>query len=173
MGQGPDEKHRLTQKRLERERRRKVVAANILAGLTYREIAEALNVSLGTVAGDFRAILKAWQKHYEGDMDRWVKVQLRRLDVMLNALWSKAKDGDETAIDRVLKIMERQARLLGLDAPTDVNLQVGGRLDITADDLAAARDAARVLEQALLADNAAAPPLAGGDTEGGEAPPSG
>ena len=41
-----------------------------------------------------------------------------RLNELLNALWVRAIGGDEKAIDRVLRIMERRARLLGLDAPT-------------------------------------------------------
>ena len=35
---------------------------------------------------------------------------------MLLALWRRVQNGDERAIDRVLRIMERRAKLLGLDA---------------------------------------------------------
>jgi hypothetical protein len=40
-----------------------------------------------------------------------------RLDQMQAALWQQATDGDVRAIDRILRIMERRARLLGLDEP--------------------------------------------------------
>ncbi len=37
---------------------------------------------------------------------------------MLLALWRRVQSGDDHAIDRALRIMERRARLLGLDAAT-------------------------------------------------------
>jgi len=40
-----------------------------------------------------------------------------RLDQMQAALWQRATDGEVRAIDRILRIMERRARLLGLDEP--------------------------------------------------------
>lgn len=46
------------------------------------------------------------------------QLELLRLDAMLDGLWERARAGKATAVDRVLKIMERRARLLGLDAPT-------------------------------------------------------
>jgi hypothetical protein len=35
---------------------------------------------------------------------------------MLLGLWQKASRGDPASVDRVLRIQERRARLLGLDA---------------------------------------------------------
>jgi hypothetical protein len=43
--------------------------------------------------------------------------EISRLDGMLAGLWPDARRGSQGAVDRVLKIMERRARLLGLDAP--------------------------------------------------------
>lgn len=45
-------------------------------------------------------------------------LELERLDAMQAALWPKALRGNVTAIDRVLKIMERRAKYLGLDEQT-------------------------------------------------------
>ena len=36
---------------------------------------------------------------------------------MFKAIWSRASYGDEQSIDAALKIMDRRARLLGLDGP--------------------------------------------------------
>ena len=44
-------------------------------------------------------------------------LELQRLDRMLRALWEAAIHGDPQAIDRVLKIMQRRAKMLGLDEP--------------------------------------------------------
>ena len=45
-------------------------------------------------------------------------LEVARLDAMLLPLWRRVQQGDERAVDRALKIMERRARLLGLDAPS-------------------------------------------------------
>ena len=45
---------------------------------------------------------------------------------MLQGLWPRARKGEAAAVDRVLKIGERRAKLLGLDAPTRTALQGGG-----------------------------------------------
>lgn len=39
---------------------------------------------------------------------------MRRLDMLFNALWDKARNGDLQAVDRILKIMDSQERLLSL-----------------------------------------------------------
>lgn len=56
------------------------------------------------------------------------ELELQRLDDLLKGLWDRAtgKDIDYPAIDRVLKIMERRARLTGLDAAQQMDLQSGG-----------------------------------------------
>lgn len=94
--------------------RRRAVAANLLAGATYAEIAHALNVSKATIASDYKAILAEWRAHYAADADDLVQLQLRRYDVLLNAIWSDARGGSAVAIDRTLAIMDRQNALLGL-----------------------------------------------------------
>lgn len=50
------------------------------------------------------------------------RMEIERLDRMLNAMWEKIDEGDEKAITAGLKVMERRARLLGLDAPMKVDL---------------------------------------------------
>lgn len=99
----------------ERELRQKKVAANLLAGLTYRQMAEALGVGVGTIARDVRLIIDHWRKEQVEDVDSWLQVQLRRLDTMLNAIWNSVLSGDLKAADTALRIIERQSKLLGLD----------------------------------------------------------
>jgi len=99
------------------ELRRKKVAANLVGGLNYREMAETFGVSISTISKDVGIILGRWQREQVGSTGEWVQVELRRLDKALNAIWNKVLEGDPLAIDRMLKIMERRARLLGLDTP--------------------------------------------------------
>ena len=44
-------------------------------------------------------------------------LEAERLDELQASRWEKAINGDDFALDRVLKIMKRRAELLGLDAP--------------------------------------------------------
>lgn len=113
-------------KKAEIERRRKAVAANLLAGLTYREIAEGLGVSLGTVAKDVKTLMGRWQTEQVKDTGEYVALELRRLDVALHSIWDKVREGDESAIDRMLRIMERRARYKGLDSAPVLDLQSKG-----------------------------------------------
>jgi hypothetical protein len=49
-----------------------------------------------------------------------IAMELERLDEMLLGLWEKAKAGDLGAVEKAIRIMERRAKLLGLDAPSKV-----------------------------------------------------
>lgn len=104
---------------LEITQRRKIVAANILAGLTYQEIATALNVSTSTVSRDYHAILNDWKAHYTASMDHYLYIQLQRLNVLMNAIWERARNGDPHSIDRALAILDRQNKLLKLESGID------------------------------------------------------
>lgn len=99
------------------ELRRKTVAANLIGGLNYRDLAETLGVSIGTISNDVKVILSRWRREQMRAADDWVQLEVRRLDKMLNTIWNSVVAGDLACMDRALKIMERRAKLLGLDAP--------------------------------------------------------
>ena len=115
------------------EIRRKKVAANLTAGLNYRDMAEVLDTSLTTIAGDVKAIIKHWQAEQVSSVDQWVQLESHRLDRAINAIWDKVQTGDLGTLDRMLKIMERRARLLGLDTPSVTRLEGtdGGPIQVT------------------------------------------
>ncbi len=46
--------------------------------------------------------------------------QISRLDAMLTGLWPRARKGEVVAVDRVLKLMERRDKLLGIEAPVRI-----------------------------------------------------
>jgi hypothetical protein len=104
-------------KKAEIEHRRAKVAANLLAGLNYRDIAEALGVSLGTIAADAKAVLKRWQQEQVQSLEARRTVEERRLDRAVNAIWNAVLQGDLAAVDAFRKLSERRSRLIGLDAP--------------------------------------------------------
>jgi len=94
------------------------------AGASFRAIAEALGVSK-TAA--HKAVHRALDRLDHGTDEyakRTLKLELERLDEMFLGVYPRAKRGDEKAINSALKIMERRARYLGLDAPTPIEHSV-------------------------------------------------
>jgi hypothetical protein len=120
MGLTPGQRHLQTGQTLSIAERRRLVAANLLGGATYAELATLLNVSKATIASDYKAILKEWQDHYKKLFNQYVHVQLRRYDMLLNAVWDDARSDKiakrerNEAMDRALAIMDRMNKLMGL-----------------------------------------------------------
>lgn len=100
------------------EQRRKIVAANLLAGNNYRRIAESLGVSLGTVAKDVSILIKQWESANVEIIDDWKTMSIERLNRMLLAVWEKASSGDKDAIEIALKLEKRMSEIVGYNAPT-------------------------------------------------------
>lgn len=117
--------------------RRSYVLEQRKGGLTYREIAAAAINKFGTddlpkgyderyAYADVISELKRINDANAETAAEIKDVELQRLDRMQAAVWRKVLDGHEGAIDRVLRIMDRRAKLLGLDAPTKTDLTSGG-----------------------------------------------
>jgi hypothetical protein len=88
-----------------------------LAGATFQQIARNLGCSVG---GAHKACMRAIKRVVEEineDTEAVLHLELQRLDAMLLGIYPKAAAGDFGAIDRALRIMERRAKYLGLDAP--------------------------------------------------------
>jgi len=56
------------------------------------------------------------------------QLDLQRLDVALDAIWDQVQAGEYRAVDRLIRILERRARLLGLDRGTQEEQDVGTAL---------------------------------------------
>jgi hypothetical protein len=96
-----------------RSRRRDALLLR-LAGAGYAEIARLLHCSRTTAMYHVeRALKDAWRDPVE----QLLRLELGRLDRLQLGVWQKALAGDVEALDRVLKLMARRAKLLGLDAP--------------------------------------------------------
>ena len=88
------------------------------AGATYEQIAKALKFA--DRSNVRKAVQSALQAIIKEPAEEVLQLELQRLDAMIVGLWAKAKTGDGQAVDRVLRIMERRAGYLGLDAPKRV-----------------------------------------------------
>lgn len=102
------------------ERQREVLKLRT-QGLTFQEIADRLGYKGRT--GVYDAFRKALQATIQEPADEARRVEVERLDKLIAAIWSEAMAGKLFAIDRVLMIMDRRAKLLGLDAPQKVDIQ--------------------------------------------------
>lgn len=115
-------------------------------GATYAEIARAAIDRFGADALPGGWCDRYAHKDVKRELDKLhneigenavevLELELQRLDDLLKGLWPLAarSNPDTKAVDRVLKIMERRARLLGLDAPDrhEVTGEDGGAIKIT------------------------------------------
>jgi hypothetical protein len=110
-----------------REERRKHVAANLVSGMNYRDMQAALKErgcesSLGTISNDVKILLGRLHREQVRDVEQWITVECRRLDVALNAIWSEVLKGNLRAIDRFIGIQNQRAKYLGLFKPVEMTL---------------------------------------------------
>jgi DNA-binding CsgD family transcriptional regulator len=92
-----------------------------MAGATYEDIGEMLGMNkAGAQKAVKRAMEKLKQEIIEGG-DTLKAIEIARLDRMQEGIWKLAtgKFPDVKAIDMILKIMDRRAKLLGLDVVTE------------------------------------------------------
>lgn len=94
----------------------------MLGHATVRQIAAALGQGSSTIQRDIKAIRSEWQEHRLAAMDQALAEDLERLGIAEKAIWPAVIKGDLLAIDRLLRIMERRAKLLGLDAPKRIDI---------------------------------------------------
>lgn len=98
-------------------------------GGSYRAIGAALGVSHEIARQDVAAIMEQVNAESREMAAEYRSIQIERLDAMLTAIWPRALKANPenpqaqmAAVDRVLRIEERRAKLLGLDAPQAVDL---------------------------------------------------
>jgi hypothetical protein len=112
------------------DKRRQAVELR-LAGATYAVIADRLGYANHGSAR--KAVLVALKTAIREPAAEVLDRELERLDTMLLGLWAQARRGDVVAIDRVLKIMDRRAKYLGLDkVQVDVTTHDGDLQDLDA-----------------------------------------
>lgn len=92
------------------------------AGHKCPEIGRRLGMDRTQAWRYLQAALEAVREEVAEVTEEWRARELDRLDALQAAAWDSAvaTNPDWQAMDRVLKIMERRARLLGLDAPIRV-----------------------------------------------------
>jgi hypothetical protein len=86
-----------------------------MEGLSHREIGNRLGFSEQRAFKICKDELERLNQVRTEAASELQRLELHRLDEMLKAVYQKARKGDVQALDRVLVVMERRAKLLGLD----------------------------------------------------------
>ncbi|WP_182349342.1 hypothetical protein [Tomitella gaofuii] len=90
-----------------------------LEGHTFRGIAEQLGVSPATIVADVDKALSDIPKR---EAEQLRGEEILRLDRLQRGVWQEAINGDIHASQQALRIIDRRAKMLGLDAPQRVEL---------------------------------------------------
>jgi DNA-binding CsgD family transcriptional regulator len=102
-----------------------------ITGATYRQIAKALNTNEKTAYYDVQDELGRLDAVTRHKAERLRDLELRRLDRCTAALDPRLADGDPRAVMASVRVMERRAKLLGLDAPLQVTGADGAPVSVT------------------------------------------
>ncbi len=95
------------------------------AGYDYVSIGKILGVTAATAGSYVRNALLQFVGEIAETAEEVRQIELARLDAMQRSLGEKLEHGDLAAINTALRVMERRARLLGLDKgiPQDIRSQ--------------------------------------------------
>jgi hypothetical protein len=90
-------------------------------GYVWREIATMVDMS---IAGVVKAYKRALMRHPVAAIEEHRELELDRLDNLQRTYWQPAVNGNLRAADFVLRVIDKRAKLLGLDAPLKVQAEV-------------------------------------------------
>lgn len=104
------------------------------SGLTYDEIAKRLGATAAQIASDITACFKRYRTLTEKETEDARRLELERLDAVQAAWWDRAvgtkfQPAEERAWRVIEGVMNRRAKLLGLDAPAQARVDVAVTLD--------------------------------------------
>ena len=110
--------------KMEAERQRYKMLELRLKGKTYRQIGEKLGCTAQNV---HKEIQQAFKERPIENIEEVRQLELDRLDRMIEPLEDNVNRGDVRHVEAMLKLMDRRAKLLGLNAPE--RLEIAGELD--------------------------------------------
>jgi hypothetical protein len=90
-------------------------------GYVWREIAVQVGMS---TAGVYKAYNRAMTRVIAPSIEEHRELELDRLDILQRTYWQPAVNGNLRAADYVLRVIDKRAKLLGLDAPLKVQAEV-------------------------------------------------
>lgn len=97
-------------------------------GYTFQDIGQILGVSWVQSRRDVMAGLDEAAKKIRESSEHILAVHMGRLERAIQSMWPAIESGDLEAIRTMTKVLEREAKLLGIDAPAKTE----SRMDISA-----------------------------------------
>ena len=109
-----------------------------IAGATWQEISEELFGNLSVVY-PVEELHREYNEYLSQIRETTSKANLQqqeldRLDMLHNAIWAEAINGDDRAINTLLKISAQRSKLLGLDLPDPTDSTVQAQVLILGND---------------------------------------
>jgi hypothetical protein len=99
------------------------------AGLTLQEITDRLGYQTASAA--WKAIARGLARLPAPEVEAYRQIQALTLDLLQASIMAKALDanarGQLLAVDRVIAILERRARLFGLDRAVPTRAEISGK----------------------------------------------
>ncbi len=93
-------------------------------GFSYLQIARELGITQKAVCSLINVAFRALQRYCKETTEQTVQLHNERLEAMYKALEPSMQSGHARSIEVGLKVLERQAKMLGLDAPEKQELKV-------------------------------------------------
>lgn len=102
-------------------------------GATYDEIGRVLGITKQAAYELVKRELDYIRANMQDDVEAVRAMELERLDRLFAGSYAQAAGGDPKALASIMRVMERRARLLGLDAPIRQDIELvafnGSELD--------------------------------------------
>lgn len=110
--------HRTAAEEAERDQRRAKCVDLRIKGHTFQSIADALGYANRDAAWrDWRRALELARAEADMDLSDARAFELARLDAVDRLAWVQAEAGELKALEVLLKVSDRRAKMLGLDQP--------------------------------------------------------
>lgn len=91
-------------------------------GMQWDDIAKAVGYSAPSTA--YEVYQRALKRIVKEDVEAIRELENTRLDTALSAIWPQVLAGDLPAVQTLIKVMDRRAKLNGLDMPTRIQAEV-------------------------------------------------
>lgn len=118
-------------KQLQLSLRRAKVAELLLKGWKQEEVANFLKVAIGTITSDIAWVRQEWARERVENADLYVRQEVDKLENdeydirrRIRALPDNSMELALKAYTHILRIMQRRAKMLGLDTPTTLKISV-------------------------------------------------
>lgn len=107
------------------------------AGWSARDISKALGIKVTRLSQWLRQECQYLREHCSQSFEELLLIESERYDALMKAFWNQAVEHHNyKAAEIILKLLERKAKLLGLDAPEkQMQLQVTGESSLSNQEL--------------------------------------